>query len=207
MEAVAHWTQNTTADFIYSISSNFVAQIETKIEEEGVSQNEIASKMNKTSGRISQVLNNPGNLSIRVMVELARALGMKVSIVAYDDHDPNNDLGPIAPDVFVKCWERAGYPASLLDVEKLSSCSSLYAFNKMIMPTITTAHISRSFVDVYFNTSDKKCRQHGVYSDPARIFDNSELRWFQDAPVDSFLGRIIWHEQNLTTKASQEKKA
>jgi transcriptional regulator with XRE-family HTH domain len=123
MEAIVHWTQNSTADFIYSISSNFVAQIETKMEEEGVSQNEVAEKMNKTGGRVSQILNNPGNCSIRVMVELARALGMKVSILAYDDSDPGNDRGPIDPDVFVKCWERAGRPANLFEVEDASAFS------------------------------------------------------------------------------------
>lgn len=126
MDKLAHWTQNRTADFVYSISSNFVAQIETKIEEEGISQNQIASKMNKTSGRVSQVLNNPGNLSIRVMVELARALGMKVSIVAYDDHDPNNNDGPIDPDVFRRCWEYADRPENLFDVER--AFTSTYAF-------------------------------------------------------------------------------
>jgi transcriptional regulator with XRE-family HTH domain len=118
MEAVAHWTQDSIADFIYSISSNFVAQVETKIEEEGISQNDLAIKMNKTSGRVSQVLNNPGNLSTRVMVELARAVGMKVSIVAYDDGDPSNDRGPIDPDVFRRCWERAGRPENLFEVEE-----------------------------------------------------------------------------------------
>lgn len=118
METVAHWTQYSMADFIHSISSNFVAQIETKIEVEGISQNEIASRMNKTSGRVSQVLNNPGNLSIRVMVELARSLGMKVSIIAYDDKDPNNDRGPINPDVFVKSWEKLNCPIDLFEVEE-----------------------------------------------------------------------------------------
>ncbi|MGO9940670.1 MAG: helix-turn-helix domain-containing protein [Terracidiphilus sp.] len=117
METVAHWTQNSTTDFVYSISSNFIAQIETKIEAEDISQSKIASKMGKTDGRVSQVLNNPGNLSIRVMVELARALGMKVSIVAYDDHDHDNDRGPIDPDVFVKCWEHAGRPSNLIEAE------------------------------------------------------------------------------------------
>jgi len=120
METVAHWTQNSIADFVYSISSNFVAQIETKIEANEISQNEIASKMNKTSGRVSQLLNNPGNLSIRVMAELAQALGMKVSIVAYDDGDHKNARGPIDPEVFVKSWEKLGRPADLFEVRDAS---------------------------------------------------------------------------------------
>jgi len=118
MENVAHWTQHSTADFIYSISSTFVAQIEMKMEKEEISQSQIANKLQKSSGRISQLLNNPGNMSIRVMVELARAMGMKVSIVAYEDGDPGNDRGPIDPEVFVKCWERANRPVDLFDVEE-----------------------------------------------------------------------------------------
>ena len=35
------------------------------------------------------------------MAELAQALGMKVSIVAYDDGDHKNARGPIDPEVFV----------------------------------------------------------------------------------------------------------
>lgn len=124
METVTHWTENSITDFVYNISSNFVAQIETKIEAEEISQNEIANKMNKSSGRISQLLNNPGNLSIRVMVELARALGMKVSIVAYDDDDSDNNRGPIDPDVFVKCWKRAGRPANLFSVYRPIAATS-----------------------------------------------------------------------------------
>jgi len=119
METVAHWTQNSTAAFVYSISSNFIAQIETKIEQDGILQNDVAAKMNKTRARVTQILNSPGNLSIRVMVELARAVGMKVSIVAYDDHDPTNMRGPIDPDVFRKCWEYADRPKNLFESERL----------------------------------------------------------------------------------------
>lgn len=117
MENVAHWTQQSIADFVYSISSTFVAQIETKMEEKEISRSEVATRLNKSSGRVSQILNNPGNLSLRVMVETARSLGLKVSVVAYDDNDPTDDNGPIDPDVFVKCWKRAGSPANLFELE------------------------------------------------------------------------------------------
>jgi hypothetical protein len=121
MENVAHWTQQSTADFVYSISSTFIAQIETRMEKEEISRSEIATRLKKSSGRVSQILNNPGNLSIRVMVETARSLGMKVSVIAYDDHDPTDENGPIDPDVFVKCWERAGRPANLFELEDASA--------------------------------------------------------------------------------------
>ena len=118
MENVAHWTRQSTADYVYSISSTFIAQIETKMEDDDISRTEVASRLKKSSGRVSQILNNPGNLSIRVMVEVANSLGMKVGVIAYDDSDPDNTKGPIDPDVFVKSWEKLGRPVDLFALEE-----------------------------------------------------------------------------------------
>jgi transcriptional regulator with XRE-family HTH domain len=184
MEAVAHWTQNSTADFVYSISSNFVAQIETKMEEEGSSQNEIADKMNKTSGRVSQLLNNPGNLSIRVMVELARALEMKVSIVAYEDGDPNNDRGPLDPDVFVKCWEHAGRPANLFDVEGVASrgleeyMSSVGAANFLNAAAGQISGYGGNFFG-YVSGPNELYPKSKVMTDPAKTLGNLQFYGLQ----------------------------
>jgi hypothetical protein len=115
MTTATHWTQGSTDNFVYSISSSFTAQIECKMEKLGMSRSELAARLNKTTGRVSQVLNDPGNLGLKLIVEYARELDMKVSIVAYDDHDPNNYKGPIIPDVFVTCWENAGRPRDLFE--------------------------------------------------------------------------------------------
>ncbi len=94
-----------------------MAQLETKMEEAGVSRSELALRLNKSSGRVSQVFNDPGNLSLRVIVEYAHALGMKAGLIAYDDGDPENANGPISPDVFVQCWRRANCPSDLFEAE------------------------------------------------------------------------------------------
>ena len=117
MENVAQWTQESVAAFVYSISSDFVAQLETKMEKEKISRSELASRLDKSNGRVSQVFNDPGNLGVRLMVEYARALGLKVSIIAYDDGDPENDKGPISPDVFVTAWQRLKQPRDLFGME------------------------------------------------------------------------------------------
>jgi transcriptional regulator with XRE-family HTH domain len=119
MEKLAHWTQRSVADFVYNISSNFVSQLETRMEEREISRRDLAGILGKSNGRVSQVFNNPGNLSVRVIVEHARALGMKVSIVAYDDDDPKNENGPINPEVFVKSWEKLNRPADLFEVAEV----------------------------------------------------------------------------------------
>ena len=125
MENVAHWTQRDIAHFVYNISSNFMAQLEAKMEKDEITRTGLANRLKKTNGRISQVFNNPGNLSLRVIAELARTLGMKVSIVAYDDKDPGNQKGPIDPDVFVKCWEMANRPTNLFEVQQTNAWATL----------------------------------------------------------------------------------
>ena len=114
---VAHWTQKDIADFVYYISSTFVAQLEMKMEKEQISRSQLAARLKKTTGRVSQVFNDPGNLSLKTIAEYARELGMKVGIVAYDDGDSGNTKGPVNPEVFVKCWEMRGRPANLFETE------------------------------------------------------------------------------------------
>lgn len=127
METLGHWTQRSVADFVYSISSNFVAQLEVKMEEEQISKSELANRLQRTSGRVSQVFNDPGNLSLKTIVEYARSLGMKVGIVAYDDNDPANKKGPINPEVFVNCWKKAAMPTDLFEVQQSSSRPVVHA--------------------------------------------------------------------------------
>ncbi len=105
-----HWTARSTDDFLYRIATDFVGQIEQLMESEGVTQHELARQLSVTDGRISQLLNNPGNLTLRKMVEYSRALGRKIAIVQYDDEDPDRIKGPVNSEIFAKCWERIGSP-------------------------------------------------------------------------------------------------
>lgn len=118
IEQSTHWTQRSVADFVYSISSTFMAQLETRMEEKNITRSELASLLHKSNGRVSQLFNNPGNLSLRVIVELTQVLGMKAGIFAYDDGDPANNKGPINPNVFVESWKKLACPADLYSLEK-----------------------------------------------------------------------------------------
>ena len=113
-----HWTSRTTQDFVYSIASDFTVQIEKKMDEEHVSQSSLARKLRVSDSRVSQVLRNPGNLTLRKMVEYARSLGMKVSVVAYEDSDPDNKNGPINSEIFNTCWKRAGKPTDFFSLQQ-----------------------------------------------------------------------------------------
>lgn len=148
MEQVAHWTQSTAANFVYEISSTFVAQLETKMEKKQISRSELARRLNKTTGRVSQVFNDPGNLGLNLIVEYARELGMKVSIIAYEDGDPHNEKGPINPEVFVKCWEKQGCPANLFEVNEIKGASVSTSAIVTTVPVTGTPH----FIGVAYGT-------------------------------------------------------
>jgi predicted XRE-type DNA-binding protein len=113
-----HWTDRSTKDFVYRISSDFILQIEKKMEEERVNQAHLAETLGVTDGRVSQVLRNPGNLTLRKMVEYARSLGMKISVVAYEDNDPENENGPINSEIFNACWIKAGKPTDFFTLHE-----------------------------------------------------------------------------------------
>ncbi len=111
--ANAHWTERSVEDFVHRIAADFIVQIEKKMDEDNISQKALAAELDVSVGRVSQVLNNPGNLTLKNIVQYSRCLGMKVTIVAYEDADPLNQLGPINPKVFNLTWENAGRPRDM----------------------------------------------------------------------------------------------
>lgn len=121
MEPTTHWTADSIADFVYRISSDFVAQLETKLEEKSMTRKEYARALDVTPARVSQFLNDPGSFELSSMVSYAKPLGMKISVVAYDDGDSGNDNGPISSQVFNTCWARCGSPH---DMFQAAACTS-----------------------------------------------------------------------------------
>src|ERR1017187_10441077 len=112
-----HWTERSIEDFLYRVSFDFVQQIEELMKPSGTSQTELAKRLGVTEGRVSQVLNNPGNLTLRKVIEYARALQKKIAIVVYDDGDPDNANGPINAEIFARCWDRSGKPSDFFAVD------------------------------------------------------------------------------------------
>ena len=112
-ELRAHWTNQSVEDFVYRIGFDFIAQLEAYLASDGMDRSKFADAMGVSKGRASQILNNPGNLRLGTIVQCARALGRKVSIVAYDDGDPFNNNGPVSSGIFEKCWNYQGRPISM----------------------------------------------------------------------------------------------
>ncbi len=127
-ELTKHWTEREVDDFLYRIASDFVRQIYKLLGTTETSQALLAKNLGVSQGRISQVLNNPGNLTLRQIIRYARALGRKVSIVAYDDSDPDNLNGPINADIFAICWEQAGKPVDFFALRDSEAESATRGF-------------------------------------------------------------------------------
>jgi transcriptional regulator with XRE-family HTH domain len=116
---MSHWTQSSTSDFAYSISMDFFAQLEDRIEKAGISRKELAAKLDETPSAVSQILNAPPeNPKMETLVKYAREVGLKVAIVVYDDNDPGNDRGPIYSGVFEESWRRLNCPRDLFDAQE-----------------------------------------------------------------------------------------
>ena len=121
-----HWTGTSPTDFAFWISSDFTAQIETHLEKQGIGKSELANLLGVTLPRVSQVLNNPGNLTLANVVKYPRALGLKVAIVIYDDGDPSNEKGPISAEIFQDCWRRAGKPNEMFSLSSAPARQTFY---------------------------------------------------------------------------------
>jgi transcriptional regulator with XRE-family HTH domain len=127
-----HWTSTTLEDFAYWVTSDFTAQIETRLEEKGISKSTFAKRLDVSPSRVSQVLNDPGNLTLGNVVKYPRVLGMKVALVVYEDNDPDNGKGPINADVFTRCWERMGCPREIFDLENMTQSRGCWVLTKTV---------------------------------------------------------------------------
>jgi len=114
MNKESHWTERSTEDFLYSIASDFIEQLQSKMKTVGMKQSGLAKATKLSKGRISQVFKDPGNLELETMIKFARALSMKVSVLAYEDvDDPKNERGPINAEVFRLCWQHLKRPVDM----------------------------------------------------------------------------------------------
>lgn len=127
-----HWTEKSVEDFVHRISFDFITQLAKRLESSPLSRADLANKLGVSKGRISQIMNNPGNLTLKRAVAYARALGMKVSVVAYDDNDPNNSNGPISSEIFSICWENQNQPRDFDTASRSAALSETALTNESV---------------------------------------------------------------------------
>ena len=127
-----HWTERSKDDFRYSVAFDFMCHVEDRLKSLDWSQDRLAEEIGVSKGRISQLLNNPGNLTLKTMVSIVRSLSMKFSIVSYDDADSINVNGPIASNVFLSCWAELNKPCNLWEVEDVVGSHKMNVFDSKI---------------------------------------------------------------------------
>jgi transcriptional regulator with XRE-family HTH domain len=115
-----HWTFESEINLQTRIASDFLAQIEEKIAEKDWTHAELANALGVTEGRISQVFNNPGNLTLKTMMKMAAAVGLLVSVVAYQQGEKSKETGPVASGIFNSCWKKLNRPVTHWDLEELT---------------------------------------------------------------------------------------
>jgi predicted XRE-type DNA-binding protein len=115
-------------ELLSSVVFNAVSQIQSLFEKSGMSQAELAEKLGVTEGRISQILNADRSMTLKQMVRVARVMGLKASVVIYDDGDHEGKHGPLHPSIFEACWVKCGSPV------RMGQISSAMAFTNEMIP-------------------------------------------------------------------------
>lgn len=62
------------------------------LEKENISRQELAHRLGKSKGFISQLLNGGRNLTLRTIADICHVLGYKLKIIAYRDSDKKSCL-------------------------------------------------------------------------------------------------------------------
>jgi len=132
-----HWTEESADAFVYRIASDFVEQLEQKRKTLKWTRKRLAHEVHLSTGRVSQVINNPGNLTLELIVKFARALQMKVSVLAYEDKDPENVNGPINAEVFRVCWENARKPTAKWQIDDIRMAATIDNMFKEYVPVFS----------------------------------------------------------------------
>jgi hypothetical protein len=123
-----HWTSRSVEDFTYRIASDFISQIELHMENYGPTKTELAQRLQRTVGRVSQMF-NAGNITVGSAVRLSHANNMKVALVAYEDNDPDNNKGPINSEIFHRCWKHMGSPTNFFELEHIVSPVKYFGYS------------------------------------------------------------------------------
>ncbi len=111
-----HWTSADSEAYQLHLAYDFVAQIQLPLDEKGMNRADLANELKVTPGRVSQVMNNPGNMSLQTMIHWADAVGSKIALVVYKDAAERGENAPVHGNVFRRCWEKLGQPRDLFEI-------------------------------------------------------------------------------------------
>lgn len=141
-----NWTESDLSNFRYYVGADFIDQLQSSFNSLGITQRTFAKNLSLTESRISQVFNNPGNLTLDTMIKWSRAAGLKTGVVLYNDHDQKNLRGPISGSIFVECWKQAGAPIMFPETTYQNAVHKTNSFDERIKRLEKTAEMIEKFL-------------------------------------------------------------
>lgn len=156
-----HYTSENDKSFVRRIVFDFVAQLEDRLAVGKIKQSDLAKKLNVSESAVSQVLNlDRSNFNLETLAKYARALGMKVSLVAYDDNDPSNENGPVGPEIFALSWAKLGMPRDTWSVNEVVAAN--YARQPLTYPVFLQGYTNSTSAASSDNDTTWKMPWHTV---------------------------------------------
>lgn len=104
------YNKKNVADMKAAMLVDFADAIWLQLEKRGMKKEVLADILGINPEQVSRMLHNPLKLSVYNIAKLAVALGLKVTLLTYEDDDPDHLAGAIHPEVFRTSWEQAGKP-------------------------------------------------------------------------------------------------
>jgi transcriptional regulator with XRE-family HTH domain len=102
-----------------------------------MSQADLAKKLGVTESAVSQTINGGGCAQLNTVIKYAQAVGLKVSLVAYDDGDSGNQRGPVDSKIFEACWNTKNKPTDFFELNEVA----VGDFVKRIIPRIESGEV------------------------------------------------------------------
>jgi transcriptional regulator with XRE-family HTH domain len=106
----------------HHVSFDFILSLQVRMQEKGITVKDLADKVGLTEARVNQFFKSPRKMTLETMNDWALAVGLKLSVVVYDDGDLKHI--PVFGETFNHLWITHGKPYSFNECEAIrKKCS------------------------------------------------------------------------------------
>ena len=115
---MSHWTEEGPTAFVHALVTSYVRDLNALLSSIEMGTKELGERSGLGKQAAQSTLENVLRWTTEKMVFWARTAGLKVSIVVYDDGDPDNEKGPVDSRCFYACWKKCGSPRTVKELLK-----------------------------------------------------------------------------------------